>query len=80
MRIYFAGAISGSRDHAAVYAHIVAHLQARGHIVPSAHVADLSVLERESAFSPRKVYQRDVGWIEQIISKSQEPCGYESGR
>ncbi len=48
MRIYFAGAISGGRDHAAVYAHIVTRLQARGHIVPSAHVADLSVATYKS--------------------------------
>ncbi len=85
MRIYFSGAISGGRENAPIYEHIVAWLQARGHLVPSAHVADPAVLSRESNLSPRQVYQRDVDWIEQsdgMVAEVSTPSlgvGYEIG-
>ena len=85
MQIYFSGAISGGRDDLSVYQHIVAHLQASGAVVPSAHVADPAVLSRESSVSPRDVYQRDIGWIEQsdaMVAEVSTPSlgvGYEVG-
>jgi nucleoside 2-deoxyribosyltransferase len=85
MQIYFSGAISGGRGNLSVYQHIVAHLQAAGHVVSSAHVADPAVLSRESSISPRDVYQRDIGWIEQcdaIVVEVSTPSlgvGYEVG-
>ena len=53
MKIYFSGSISGGREHAAVYQHLVEHLQTLGHEVLSAHVADPDVLEREKDTAPR---------------------------
>jgi len=85
MQIYFSGAISGGRDDLSVYQHIVAHIQAAGVVVPSAHVADPAVLSRESSVSPRDVYQRDIGWIEQsdaMVAEVSTPSlgvGYEVG-
>jgi nucleoside 2-deoxyribosyltransferase len=85
MQVYFAGAIMGGRENLPVYQHIVARLQAAGHEVPSAHVADPAVLSRESALSPRKVYERDVAWIETsdaMVAEVSTPSlgvGYEVG-
>ena len=62
-RVYFAGSILGGRENLAVYQHIVARLQAQGHLVPSEHVARTDVLREESAVSARAVYERDMDWI-----------------
>jgi 2'-deoxynucleoside 5'-phosphate N-hydrolase len=84
MQVYFAGAIMGGRENLPVYQHIVAWLQAAGHEVPSAHVADPAVLSRESALS-REVYERDVAWIETsdaMVAEVSTPSlgvGYEVG-
>jgi hypothetical protein len=83
MRIYFSGAIMGGRENLPVYQHIVARLQAGGHEVPSAHVADPAVLSHESAVSPREVCERDIRWIEQsdaMVAEVSTPSlgvGYE---
>jgi nucleoside 2-deoxyribosyltransferase len=85
MQVYFAGAIMGGRENLPVYQHIVARLQAAGHEVPSAHVADAAVLSRESALSPREVYERDAAWIETsdaMVAEVSTPSlgvGYEVG-
>lgn len=64
MRVYFSGAISGGREHLAIYKRIVAFLQDSGHTVPSLHVADYNVLEHESRVSPQEIYARDIAWIQ----------------
>jgi nucleoside 2-deoxyribosyltransferase len=85
MKIYFSGSISGGRDHAAIYQHLVAYLQALGHDVLSAHVADLEVLEREKDTLPRLVFERDVAWVHDcdvMIAEVSTPSlgvGYEYG-
>jgi 2'-deoxynucleoside 5'-phosphate N-hydrolase len=85
MKIYFSGSISGGRDHAATYQHVVARLRALGHDVLSAHVADPDVLEREKDTSPRAVFDRDVAWVyecDAIIAEVSTPSlgvGYEYG-
>jgi 2'-deoxynucleoside 5'-phosphate N-hydrolase len=85
MKIYFSGAISGGRDHAAIYQHLVARLQALGHAVLSAHVADPDVLEREQDTPPRAVFDRDVTWVREcdaMIAEVSTPSlgvGYEYG-
>jgi nucleoside 2-deoxyribosyltransferase len=63
MNIYFAGSIAGGRDGLPVFQHIVRQLQAAGHIVPSAHVADPNVLAHEADYAGRDIYERDVAWI-----------------
>ena len=85
MKIYFSGSISGGREHAAIYQHVVAHLQALGHAVLSAHVADPDVVDREKDTSPRIVFERDVAWVQQceaMIAEVSTPSlgvGYEYG-
>lgn len=63
MHVYFAGTIMGDRSHAAMYRRIVAHIQARGHAVPTVHVTRDNVLDEEAANTPQQVYERDVAWI-----------------
>jgi 2'-deoxynucleoside 5'-phosphate N-hydrolase len=85
MKIYFSGSISGGREHEAIYQHLVARLQAQGHDVLSAHVADPVAIDREKALSPRAVFERDVAWVEAcevMIAEVSTPSlgvGYEYG-
>jgi 2'-deoxynucleoside 5'-phosphate N-hydrolase len=83
MKIYFSGSISGGREHEAIYQHLVARLQAQGHNVLSAHVADPIALEVEKDMPPREVFERDVKWVkecEAMIAEVSTPSlgvGYE---
>src|SRR5512136_692317 len=85
MKVYFSGAISAGRDNAAIYQHMVARLQAQGHDVLSAHVADPAVLEHEKDVLARVVFDRDVQWIEACdvmiaeVSTPSTGVGYEYG-
>jgi nucleoside 2-deoxyribosyltransferase len=85
MKIYFSGSISGGRAHEAIYQHLVTRLQAQGHDVLSAHVADPVALEREKDLLPRVVFERDVKWVEAceaMIAEVSTPSlgvGYEYG-
>ena len=85
MKIYFSGSISGGREHAAIYQQLVAYLQALGHDVLSAHVADPDVLDREKDTPPRIVFERDVAWVhacDAMIAEVSTPSlgvGYEIG-
>jgi len=83
MKIYFSGSISGGRAHEAIYQHLVARLQAQGHDVLSAHVADPIALEAEKDMPPRDIFERDVNWVkecEAMIAEVSTPSlgvGYE---
>ena len=83
MKIYFSGSISGGRAHEAIYQHLVARLQALGHDVLSAHVADPIALESEKDLSPRAVFERDSNWVKEcdvLIAEVSAPSlgvGYE---
>jgi len=83
MKIYFSGSISGGRDHEAIYQLVVARLQAQGHHVLSAHVADPLALEAEKDLPPREVFERDTNWVkdcEAMIAEVSAPSlgvGYE---
>ena len=85
MKIYFSGAISAGRDHAAIYQRMVARMQAQGHDVLSAHVADPAVLQHEADVPARGVFDRDVKWIEECdvmvaeVSTPSTGVGYEYG-
>ncbi len=86
MKIYFSGSISGGREYETIYQHLVARLQALGHNVLSAHVADPIALEREKDAAPRDVFERDVTWVDEceaMIAEVSTPSlgvGYEYGR
>ncbi len=85
MKIYFSGAISAGRDNAAIYQHIVARLQAQGHEILSAHVADPDVLDHERDVPARRVFDRDVAWLDECdvmiaeVSTPSTGVGYEYG-
>jgi nucleoside 2-deoxyribosyltransferase len=63
MNIYFACSITGGRDFEPVYQAITAALLADGHTLPTAHLADSSVIALEAISSPGAVYERDISWI-----------------
>ena len=83
MKIYFAGSIVGGRENAQTYAQIVEYLLAKGHEVPSAHVARPDVLDWEKKNPPSLIYERDIAWIREsdaLIAEASTPSmgvGYE---
>jgi nucleoside 2-deoxyribosyltransferase len=83
LNIYFSCSLTGGRDDEAIYATIVNHLQGTGHSVPTAHLADPSVMDLERVVDPDEVYARDVQWIgecEAVIAEVSTPShgvGYE---
>jgi nucleoside 2-deoxyribosyltransferase len=83
MKIYFACSLTGGRDDEAIYAEIVGHLQGIGHSVPTAHLADPSVMDLERVVDPDEVYARDVKWISEAaaliaeVSTPSHGVGYE---
>lgn len=83
MKIYFACSLTGGRDDEAIYARIVDHLEQAGHWVPTAHLADPSVMELERVVDPNEVYARDVQWIQECaaliaeVSTPSHGVGYE---
>ncbi|HEX8990154.1 MAG TPA: nucleoside 2-deoxyribosyltransferase [Anaerolineales bacterium] len=85
MNIYFACSITGGREFEAVYQDLTAALLADGHEVPTAHLADSTVVQVEGMVSPLDVYQRDVKWIEDAdalvaeVSVPSHGVGYEVG-
>ena len=86
MRFYFAGSISGGRDHAAIYPRIIAALQARGTVLTE-HVGD-AALDGQGEFdlSDKGIFDRDVAWVDQsdvLVAEVTQPSlgvGYEIGR
>jgi len=85
MNIYFACSITGGREFESVYQALTQAMLADGHEVPTAHLADSTVLELETRVSPREVYDRDVRWIaaaDALIAEVSVPShgvGYEIG-
>jgi 2'-deoxynucleoside 5'-phosphate N-hydrolase len=85
MNIYFACSITGGREYETVYQDITAALVADGHEVPTAHLAESTVLELEAIVSPGEVYERDVTWIQNAdaliaeVSVPSHGVGYEIG-
>jgi len=83
MNIYFACAITGGRDFESIYRAITSTLQADGHEVPTAHLADSSVTRLEGQVSPVDVYERDTEWIrtcQALVAEVSTPShgvGYE---
>ena len=85
MNIYFACSITGGRDFESVYQALTKALLADGHEIPTAHLADSTVVELETRVSPLEVYDRDVRWIaaaDALIAEVSIPShgvGYEIG-
>jgi len=85
MNIYFSCSLTGGREDEGVYMRIVEHLQSRGMVVPTAHLAQPDVMHEEQIVDPAEVYQRDMAWIEgcdAVIAEVSTPShgvGYEIG-
>ena len=83
MNIYFSCSITGGRSDQAIYQHIVAHLAAQGHDVPTAHLSRADILEEEQVIDPQEVYNRDVKWVQDCsalvaeVSTPSHGVGYE---
>jgi nucleoside 2-deoxyribosyltransferase len=84
VKLYFACSITGGREFEHVYQALIEALVADGHEIPTAHLADTTVVELERV-SPREVYARDVTWISEsdaLLAECQRPShgvGYEIG-
>ena len=64
MRIYFSGSISGGRDHAHIYPHIIACLKKYGEVLTE-FVADPQHTQLgEQRLAPEAIYRRDMGLID----------------
>ncbi len=85
MNIYFACSITGGREYEAIYQDLTAALLADGHEVPTAHLADSTVVALEAVVAPGEVYERDVTWIRNAdalvaeVSVPSHGVGYEIG-
>jgi nucleoside 2-deoxyribosyltransferase len=83
MRIYFSCSITGGRSEQPVYAALVSHLQAKGHTVLTAHLANSDLQGQESGMDPETVYQRDIAWVKACdvliaeVSTPSHGVGYE---
>jgi hypothetical protein len=83
MNIYFSCSLTGGRKDEAAYGAIVGHLVARGHEVPTAHLADPDVMALERVVDPAEVYARDMDWIrgcDALVAEVSTPShgvGYE---
>ena len=83
MNIYFSCSLTGGRQDERVYGEIVAHLTDLGHEVPTAHLADPTVMELERVTEPSEIYARDIQWIEEceaLVAEVTTPShgvGYE---
>ncbi len=85
MNIYFACSITGGRDYEKAYQAFTHALLGDGHEVPTAHLAEPTVVSLEKVVSARDVYERDINWIracDALIAEVSVPShgvGYEVG-
>jgi hypothetical protein len=83
MNIYFSCSITGGRQDQQVYYAIVETLQKGGHEVPTAHLSNSDVMEKETVIAPAEVYERDVRWVKECdaliaeVSTPSHGVGYE---
>lgn len=83
MNIYFACSITGGRQFEAVYQTITRTLLEGGHEVPTAHLAETSVVDLEQIVEAGQIYSRDVTWIQACdaliaeVSTPSHGVGYE---
>ncbi len=83
MNIYFACSITGGREFETAYQEIVAALEKDGHEIPTSHLVQSEIMEKERQLTPQDVYERDVNWIrncDTLIAEVSTPShgvGYE---
>ena len=83
MNIYFSCSITGGRQDQQVYKTITDFLLLSGHVVPTAHLAEASIMEAEQSISPEQVFLRDSRWVSECdalvaeVSTPSHGVGYE---
>jgi nucleoside 2-deoxyribosyltransferase len=63
MDLYFSCSLTGGRQDQPAYATMVAHLQALGHRVLTAHLAHEAAMAADGEQSPHAVFERDTAWL-----------------
>ncbi len=63
MDLYFSCSLTGGRRDQPVYAALVAHLQALGHRVLTAHLAAQTVTAEDGGVPAEEVFARDTAWL-----------------
>jgi hypothetical protein len=85
MKIYFAGAIRGGRQDAALYHEIVRELQKHGEVLTE-HVADTELGVMGQDIGDGKIHDRDLEWLRKadyLVAEVSTPSlgvGYEIGK
>ncbi|HSS20682.1 MAG TPA: nucleoside 2-deoxyribosyltransferase [Pyrinomonadaceae bacterium] len=85
MKIYFAGAIRGGRDDAALYHAIVLQLRQFGEVLTE-HVADTELGVLGQDIGDRNIHDRDLDWLKAadvLVAEVTTPSlgvGYEIGK
>ena len=85
MKIYFAGAIRGGRDDAALYFRIIEMLGAHGRVLTE-HVGDTGLSSFGEDGRDALIHERDVAWLREsdyLVAEVTVPSlgvGYEIGR
>jgi nucleoside 2-deoxyribosyltransferase len=83
LNIYFSCSITGGRKDQRIYRFITDHLTASGLKVPTAHLANLNILDLEQVLSPEQTFLRDCQWLEEcdaLVAEASTPShgvGYE---
>ena len=82
MNIYFAGAIRGGREDAALYTTLIQFLKTFGTVLTE-HVGDEILLAEEHFLREEEIYERDMRWLAQTdlliaeVSTASLGVGYE---
>jgi 2'-deoxynucleoside 5'-phosphate N-hydrolase len=85
MKIYFAGAIRGGREDAALYIELVELLQAYGTVLTE-HVADEQLTSLGEQGDDRAIHDRDLAWLKEadcLVAEVTTPSlgvGFEIGK
>jgi hypothetical protein len=85
MKIYFAGAIRGGREDAALYIELVELLRAYGTVLTE-HVADGHLTSLGESTDDRMIHDRDLAWLKEadcLVAEVTTPSlgvGFEIGK
>jgi hypothetical protein len=83
LNIYFSCSITGGRQDQTIYRTITDILLSAGHTVPTAHLADIDVLDKDKLVEPQDVFIRDSTWVtdcDALVAEATTPShgvGYE---
>ena len=84
-KIYFAGAIRGGREDAALYAKIVSLLMGYGEVLTE-HIGDVALTSAGESSSDGEIHDRDLAWLSEadvLVAEVTTPSlgvGYEIGK